>query len=432
MNRQILKLAIPNIISNITIPLIGIVDLAIVGHLGSEKYIGAIAVGGMIFSFLYWGFSFLRMGTTGFTAQSFGKKNAQESAKILGQSLIISVLGSFLLLILQIPIEYISFKILSASSEVESLAREYFNIRIWAAPATIAMYALMGWFIGMQNTRIPMAIALTINLLNLGFNALFVYVFGMTSDGVALGTVIAQYLGLALSLFLLRRRYKDVFKLVTIKTVNDGKSLMKFLIVGRDIFLRTICLLLVLSFITAKSAKLGDTVLAVNTILLQFFTLFSYVTDGFAYAGEALSGRYIGERDKPKLSTLIKKLFTFGLITAILFSLTYIIAISDIVKLMTNESSVIKMALELKWWIVIIPIISFASFLWDGIFVGATESKGLRNSMFLASILFFVVYYLSINILHNNSIWLAFVIFLAARGFLQTIIFRRKILINKI
>lgn len=431
MNKQILKLAIPNIISNITIPLIGMIDLVIVGHLGSEKYIGAIAIGGMIFNFIYWGFSFLRMGTTGFTAQSFGKKDPQESAKILGQSLFISVIGATLLLLLQIPIEYVSFKILATSTEVESLARQYFYIRIWAAPATISMYALTGWFIGMQNTRIPMIIAITINVLNLILNAIFVFGLGMTTDGVALGTVISQYTGLALSLVFLKLRYKEIFSLINIKLINDRLALSRFMTVGRDIFIRTMCLLMVLSFITAQSAKLGDTVLAVNTILLQFFILFSYVTDGFAYAGEALTGRYIGERDKPKLSSLIKKLFVFGLSIAILFSIVYVFALSNLVSIMTSETTIIRMAQELKWWIVIIPLVSFASFLWDGIFVGATASKGMRNSMLLASILFFTVYYSSITILHNNSIWLAFVVFLAARGLFQTVIFKRRVF-NKI
>src|SRR6056297_3060064 len=212
MNKKILNIAIPNIISNITIPLLGLVDLALVGHLENELYIGAISLGGMIFNFIYWGFSFLRMGTSGFVAQAYGKRQLNETINLLGRAFFVALSGAFLLILLQKGIGWLSFTIINGSEEVEALAREYFYIRIWAAPATIGIYGLTGWFIGMQNARFPMFIAITVNALNIGFNIFLIKVVGMKSDGVALGTVMAQYSGLILGLTLLKTSYGKLFK----------------------------------------------------------------------------------------------------------------------------------------------------------------------------------------------------------------------------
>ncbi|MCK5168827.1 MAG: MATE family efflux transporter, partial [Bacteroidales bacterium] len=309
MNRRILNIAIPNIISNITVPLLGIVDLALVGHLESKVYIGAIALGSMIFNFIYWGFSFLRMGTAGFAAQSYGKKDFRESFYILYRALFVGFIGAIFLLIIQKPIDLLSFFIINGSDEVEFFARQYFYIRIWAAPATIALYSISGWYIGMQNAKIPMIIAITVNLLNIGFNFLFIKVFGMKSDGVALGTVLAQYLGLIVGLIFLSKSSKRLKQYLNFKEILQINALKKFFNVNKDIFIRTISLVFALSFFTAKSAKYGDTLLAVNTLLLQFFMIYAHVVDGFAFAGEALAGKYFGARDKTNLIKVSKLLF---------------------------------------------------------------------------------------------------------------------------
>ncbi len=427
MNKKILRLAIPNIISNITVPLVGMFDTGLVGHLGSDKYIGAVALGGMIFSFVYWGFSFLRMGTTGFTAQAYGKKDKSETARLLGRSLFIGTIGAALIMLFQVPVETLSFGIISGGNEVESLARQYFYVRVWAAPATIGLYSFMGWFIGMQNARIPMIISIVINILNILFSAIFIYLFDMNVEGVALGTVLAQYVGLIMAVYFLYKRFGNVFKFTTFKEIIDLKAILLFMRVGKDIFIRTMCLLFVLSFITAKSAEISDSVLAVNTVLLQFFTLFSYITDGFAYAGEALTGLYIGESNRQYLEKIVRRIFLFGAVISILFSAIYATGLKQLMLIITSEISIINLADVYRWWIVAIPIVSFASFLWDGIYVGATASVGMRNSMLVASLMFFAVYYVLIPFIGNHAIWAAFVIFLGMRGLMQTLLASRSV-----
>ncbi|RLD60036.1 MAG: MATE family efflux transporter, partial [Bacteroidetes bacterium] len=269
MNKKILNLAIPNIISNITIPLLGMVDLSVLGHLDSEIYIGAIAIGGMIFNFLYWGFSFLRMSTSGFTAQSYGRKNFKESAILLSRALLVALVGSVFLIALQKPIGLFSFFIINGSKEVEALASQYYYIRIYAAPATLSLYALIGWFVGMQNTKTPMIIAIVINVVNIALDLIFVFAFNMKSDGVALGTVIAQYSGLFIALVLFYKYYKRFIKYWNYRAMIKLSEIKKFFIVNKDIFIRTLCLIIVFSFFTTESANTNNSILAVNTLLLQ-------------------------------------------------------------------------------------------------------------------------------------------------------------------
>ncbi len=298
MNRRILDLAIPNIISNITVPLLGMVDMALMGHLENKAYIGAVAVGSMIFNFIYWAFAFLRMSTSGFVAQAFGRRNFGEVMLNLARPLGLAVLAGLGLIALQWPIALLGFHIIESSAEVEILARQYYHIRIFAAPATIGLYAFTGWFIGMQNTRIPMVIAIAINLINIGISVLFVRGMGMGASGVALGTLIAQYCGLLMAILFLRGYYKKLFSYFRKEHLFERVALWKFFHVNKDIMIRTLCLILALSFFTAKSAARGDTILAVNSLLLQFFMFFSFFIDGYAHAAEALTGRFIGARDR--------------------------------------------------------------------------------------------------------------------------------------
>lgn len=431
MNKKILNLAIPNIISNLTVPLLGMVDLAIMGHMESQIFIGAIALGGMIFNVIYMGFGFLRMGTSGFTAQALGARNLKESILTFTRALAVGLMAGLLLIVLQKPIEYIGFMIIGGSEDVEFLARSYFRIRVFAAPATIGLYAITGWFIGMQNARFPMVIAIVINLLNIGFNYLFAIGLDMKSDGVALGTVCAQYSGLILALILFRVYYFKITKYWSYEEMVDWQSVKQFFNVNKDIFIRTACLIAALSFFTAKSATEGDVFLAANTILFQFFLIFSFFIDGFAYAAEALVGKYKGARNGELLKKAIRTLFIWGVIIALIFSLLYWFGGFFIINVLTDYHEVVLLADNYLFWVIIIPVVSFAAFLWDGIYIGATASSYMRNLMILATIIYFATYYTMSVHYGNDRLWIALIVFLFSRGILQTL-FYKKAIFNKI
>jgi MATE family multidrug resistance protein len=417
MNKKILHLAIPSIISNISIPLIGMVDLALVGHLENLQYIGAISLGGMIFNFIYWGFGFLRMGTTGITAQSYGSKNLKEAGLTLARSFLIGISGGFLLILLQKPIGILSFYLLNGSEEVEQLAKQYFYIRIWAAPATLGLYSLTGWFIGMQNTRFPMIITVSVNLLNVVFSVFFVLKLDMKSEGVALGTVLAQLTGLLIGLFLYFKYYKKLNKYIHFSSLFDKEAINKFFHVNKDIFIRTLFLIFTFTFFTAESARAGNDILAINTLLLQYFMFFSYLIDGFAYAAEALTGKYIGSGSLKELRINIRLLFKWGILTSIPFSLTYLAGGKAILSLLTNNQELIQMSLPYMFWVALVPVITFPAFLLDGIFIGATASKGMRNTMIISTVIFYLpVYYILKPQLGNHALWLALMTFMISRG----------------
>lgn len=424
MNKKILNLAIPNIISNVTIPLLGMVDLAIVGHLDSNIYIGAIALGTMIFNLIYWTFAFLRMGTSGLTAQALGARNFSEVMATLLRGLAVAAIAAIALISLQIPIEKIAFYLVDGSSEIEQYARSYFYIRIWAAPATIALYAFTGWFIGMQNTKIPMVIALFVNLVNIALNYFFVYVLNLKSDGVAWGTLIAQYCGLLLAFVFLRLHFKKLFKYVKKELVFKTQGLVNFFKVNSDILIRMICILSVFTFFTSKSASIDDNILAANTLLLQFLFIFSFLTDGFAYAAEALTGKYFGAKHFSKLKQAIQVIFVWGFIISTIFTIIYLFGNNLIIKSLTNQKEVIEVAQKYTIWIILIPLISVTSFIWDGIFIGLTATKQMRNSMMISVLLvFFPVFFVLNPHFQNHALWLAFVLFMFARGFTQSIMF---------
>ncbi len=425
MNKKILKIALPNIISNITVPLLGLVDISMMGHLNSEKYLGAIALGITIFNFIYISFIFLRMGTSGFTAQAYGEKNFTKSINWLVRALLVSVIAGIFLIILQIPIEWLALNLIEGSVEIENLAAQYFRIRIWAAPATISMYAITGWLIGMQNTKSPMIVAIFINIVNIGANLIFVFGMDMKSDGVALGTLIAQYSGLVLILFILKKYYGNLFKYIKIKVVLHLEELKKFAKVNSNILIRTLSLIGIMSFFTSVSAKMGDDILAVNTLLLQFFMFFSYLIDGFAYAAEALTGKYLGAKDFSKLKLTIKYIFIWAGAVSLVFTGIYLFGFKQIINLLTNNLKITNIAISYKWWVIAIPIFSFAAFIWDGIYIGLTSSKEMRNTMLLASLLFFILWFTLKDTQANNALWFSMLFFLASRGVIQTIYFRK-------
>lgn len=417
MNHKILKLAIPNIISNITVPLLGLVDTALMGHLESEIYIGAIALGGMIFSFVFWGFGFLRMGTTGFTAQAIGRKEPDEVFYILVRAIGVALIGAFLILGFQYPIAEFSFYILAGSREVEALARDYFYIRVYAAPATISLYAITGWYLGRQNAQVPLLISVVVNLANILLNLYFVKHLGMKAEGVALGTLGAQYIGLFLALLLIYLKQSRLLMYWNPARIFQKAALVEFFRVNNDILIRTLVLLFTFSFFYAESARLGNTLLAVNSLLLQFNIMLAYAIDGFAFAAESIIGEYYGARDRHSLRRSIQRIFYWGMGLALIFTLVYGLFYPQLLALLTNQEWILQLSYGYVFWVILAPLINSPCFIWDGIYIGATASRAMRNSMLLATFLvFFPSYYLSVNMLGNHALWLAMSLFMISRG----------------
>ena len=419
-DKQILNIALPAIVSNITVPLLGLVDVTIVGHLGNAAYIGAIAVGGMLFNIIYWVFAFLRMGTSGMTAQLYGKHLADEIVQMAVRSVGIGMMAALALIILQIPIREAAFFFIHPTEEIKRFATTYFHICIWGAPATLGLYGLTGWYIGMQNSRIPMIIAITQNVVNIIASLCLVYIGGLKVEGVALGTLIAQYAGFLMGIGLWIRHYSGLWKHFSRKGLWKRQAMWHFFQINRDIFLRTLCLVAVTLFFTSAGAEQGEIILAVNTLLMQLFTLYSYIMDGFAYAGEALIGKHIGAQNYPAYTCTRKHLFVWGGIMALLFTIAYATGGNTFLALLTNETEVIEASENYLGWALVIPIAGMAAFIWDGIYIGATNTRGMLQSMAIAAGCFFLLYYTLYHTWGNHALWLAFLTYLSVRGFAQT------------
>lgn len=428
LNKSILRLAIPNIISNITVPLLGLVDMALMGHLDSVTYIGAIGLGGTIFSVLYSFFSFMRAGTTGFTAQAYGAKDENEISYSFYRSISIALIATLLVLAMQHPIEWISMRLLNGSEEVLSYTAAYFRIRIWAAPAVLCLYAFNGWYIGLQNTTIPMVIAILINLTNIILSIFFVNVLHLGVVGVALGTVIAQYCGLLTAAAFLLTKYRKHLIPVQKEILLQADKLKRFFKVNTDFMIRSILLILSIAFFTNQSARLGDDILAVNMILMQFFYIFSYFTDGFAYAGEALVGRFFGANDINKLKRTVKQLLAWGAGLSLPFALLYWAFPDAFIHLISDQPEIADMARPYHIYMILIPVITFAAFIWDGIYIGATAAQAIRNTMIIASLLVFLpAWYFLMPAFGNHGLWTAFLLFMVARGISMTLMAKKAI-----
>jgi MATE family multidrug resistance protein len=449
-DRQILKIALPSIVSNITVPLLGMIDVAIVGHMGSPAYIGAVAVGSMIFNLVYWLFGFLRMGSSGMTSQALGRRDMAAVAGLLVRSVTLALGIALLLVVLQVPMKWVSFLLIGPTEDVAPLAATYFYIVVWGAPAVLGLYSLSGWFIGMQNTRFPMIIAIGQNVVNILASLTLVYVFGMKIEGVALGTVIAQYAGFIVALGLLGRYYGRLFRggrsvecggryvlrknqhheypPSTLHTPHSSKQFLDFLRINRDIFLRTLCLVAVNLFFTSAGARQGAVILSVNTVMMQLYLFFSYFMDGFAYAGEALGGKAYGAKNKTAFHETLRRLWRWMLIVTIAYTLLYIIGGEWIVSLLTDEPQVLEASGDYLWWAWLIPAAGCVAFIWDGIFIGLTATRGMLLSSFLSALVFFGVYALAAASLGNHGLWLAQVVYLAMRGLLQTVWYRLRII----
>ena len=420
MDKKIFRLALPNIITNITVPLLGMVDIAIAGRLGSTVYIGAIALSANIFNMIYWNFGFIRMSSSGFASQALGARNFPEVMNAFIRSLVIGLGVGLLIILLQYPIGMLVSSLIQSGPESAEHVMTYFHIVVFGAPAVLGLYAFNGWFIGMQNARIPMMIAILNNLLNILLSIFFVFGIGMKIEGIALGTTLSQTISFMVAAAFWWRYYRRLRKYIRKEMIWDRYAIRQYFRVNSDIFVRTFLLTLVTTFFTFASSGMGETILAVNALLMQFFMLFSYFMDGFAYAGEALTGRFIGAKNRMYLQWMVRRIFFWGLMVSLAAVVIYMFFPDPILRIMTNDLDIIAYTKEFMFWTVLIPIVGFAAFLWDGIFIGATASTEMRNAMILSSVVFFACYFIMTPLWENNGLWLAFILYLLVRGVTQT------------
>ena len=422
MNREILRIALPNIISNITVPIMGIAGTMIAGHLGdSVATIGALAIGVSIFNFIYWNCSFIRMGTSGITAQAFGAGDYRTTTLMLARAVVVSLVVGLLAIILQRPLGLGALAIMNGND----LVAEYFFARIWAVPAGVLLFGLNGWLTGMQNAIIPMIVAVMVNTIHVAFSIWFAFPLGMGIVGIAYASVVAQWTGVIITAAITWWHFRKSFVAIKWREVIDMAAMKEFFLINRDIIVRTLCIVATYTFFTAASARMGDdNILAVNTILLQLFTLFSYMNDGFAYAAEALTGRFIGAKDEPSLRDAVKKCVIWCLVVAIIYIGVYIGWWRDLLMLFISSDAqdaevLLDYAGRYIGWIIAIPLAAAMPFVMDGIMVGATQSRIMRDSMILSTIAYFALFYAFKPIIGNNALWLAFSSYMFLRGALQ-------------
>lgn len=425
MNREILKLAIPNIISNISVPLLSTVDTALMGRL-SPSHIGAVGIGAMIFNFIYWNFGFLRMGTTGISAQAYGKNDQEEIANTLGRACLVALGIGLLLIVLQWPLNLGSQYVMQVNPGQEHFVSTYIYIRIWAAPATLGLYAFIGWFFGMQNATFPLIITIVGNGFNILLSYILVYHFNFGVAGVAWGTVVAQYLSLFLAISLFLWKYHNYLPHLNINKLFQKERLKDFLRINSDIFIRTFLLTLAFVIFYSESSQNGELILAANVILLQFVTWMSYGIDGFAFATESLVGKYRGASDLTTTQRAIQYSFSWGMGLAVIYALGYFFFGERLLYIFTDDLSVIEVAKQYLWWLILFPILSTPCYIWDGIYIGLTASKSMRNLMFGAISIFFLFFFTFGFWWENHGLWLSMIAFMTARGILQHIHFLRK------
>ncbi|BCX82064.1 multidrug resistance protein, MATE family [Methylomarinovum caldicuralii] len=415
LRREFWRLALPMMLSNLSVPLLGMVDTAVVGHLEHPYYLGGVALGGTIFSFLYWGFGFLRMGTTGITAQALGKDDGLQVNATLGRALLLALLLAGILILSRKLVSELAFALLQGSPAAEAQARRYVAIRIFSAPATLINYACIGWFIGLQNTRLPLALMLLANLCNIVLDFWFVWVWHWQVAGVALASVLAEYLGTAVALPLAWRRWRQR-PTPAWRQIVQWREWRRLIAVNLHLFVRTLLLLFAFAFFTAQSARLGDVILAANTILLNLQSFMAYVLDSFAHAAEALAGRAKGDGNRILLRRTVRLAAVFSLGFAALFSLTYAVGGHRLIALLTDQEPVRRMAVQFLLWAVILPLISAWSFVLDGVFIGLTRAREMRNVMAVSVLLVYLPAWWWSRPWGNTGLWFAFCAFMAVRS----------------
>ena len=428
-NKAILRLALPSILANITIPLVGIVDTAIVGHLSDAAAIGGIAIGTMLFDLLYWNFGFLRVGTSGLTAQAYGSNNETECRRILLRSLSIAMIAAVVILMIQWLFVTAVLAVVPCSAEVASVAREYFFVRIWAAPATLSLFTFKGWFIGMQDTKSPMAVDILVNVVNMAASYYLAVKTPLSVVGVAYGTLVAQYSGLILAVAILLARYIGISVFRNIdwwKEALRGAELRRMLSLNTNLFIRSLCFMVVYVGYTSLASLYGDTELAVSSIMMKLFMFFSFFVDGFAYAGEALVGKVFGEskvesRKSKDINPTVRALFSWALVVGLLFTVLYAFWGDEAFALMTSDTTVLMAAEKYKIWLIGMPLISTLAFMWDGVYIGATAGVQIRNSMIWAAVGFIVGYAATFSFVGPQALYIGYFAHLIARAFYLTI-----------
>lgn len=441
IDRRILGIALPSIVSNITVPLLGLVDVALTGHMGAEitgtsahapampasTYVSAIAVGSMLMNVIFWLFAFLRMGTGGETAQACGRRDLGGVLRLLVRGLMLAWTLALLLMVLSPWVCDAALHFIAPAEDVGALARTYYNICIWGAVPSLSLFVLNGWYIGMQNSRIPMLVAIVQNVLNIGASLFCVHVLRMHIEGVALGTVLAQWLALGMALLLWVRHYGRIWTRWHGQLPSFGRLVRQALspATGSNrqnlaLLLRTLCLVVVHFMFVAAGASQGTVELAVNTLLIQFFTIFSYFTDGFAYAGEALVGKAIGAGNAEAYRLVVRRLFVWGGGLVLLFVLLYLAGGRSFMSMLTNDASVLSRASDYHCWTLLLPVCGVASFLWDGIYIGATAPRLMLLSMLTGMTVFLAGYCWLVPVYGNHGLWTSFLAYLACRGLMQT------------
>ena len=432
-NKAILRLALPSILANITIPLVGIVDTAIVGHLSDAAAIGGIAIGTMLFDLLYWNFGFLRVGTSGLTAQAYGSSNETECHRILLRSLSIAMIAAVVILAIQWLFVTAVLAVVPCSAEVASVAREYFFVRIWAAPATLSLFTFKGWFIGMQDTKSPMAVDILVNVVNMAASYYLAVMTPLGVVGVAWGTLVAQYSGLILAVAILLVRYidKSVFRNIDRwKEALRGAELRRMLSLNSNLFIRSLCFMVVYVGYTSLASLYGDTELAVSSIMMKLFMFFSFFVDGFAYAGEALVGKAFGESSlehckTPEIHRTVRALFNWALGVGLIFTVIYAFWGDEAFALMTSDATVLMAAEKYKIWLIGMPLISTLAFMWDGVYIGATAGVQIRNSMIWAAVGFIIGYVATFSFVGPQALYIGYFAHLIARAFYLTVVWNK-------
>ncbi len=422
MNREILRIAIPNIISNITVPIMGIVGTMIAGHLGdSVSTIGALAIGVSIFNFIYWNCSFIRMGTSGITAQAYGAGDQRTTTLMLARATVVSLVVGVAIVVLQRPLGEVALRLMNGNEMVA----DYFYARVWAVPAGVLLFGLNGWLTGMQNAIIPMVVAIVVNVIHIICSLWFAFPLGMGIVGIAYASVVAQWTGVAITALIMWWHYGKQLVRISWSEIWDMKAMREFFSINRDIIVRTLCIVSTYTFFTAASARMDDpTILAVNTILLELFTLFSYMSDGFAFAAEALTGRFIGERNGVALRDCVRKCMVWCAVICVLYVGLYVGWWRELLGLFVedgaeNTAQIMEYAGRYIGWIVAIPVAASWPFMMDGIMVGATQSRIMRNSMLWATAAYFLLFFTLEPLIGNDALWLAFTSYMFLRGVFQ-------------
>ena len=426
-NRDILRLAIPSILANITIPLVGIVDTAIVGHLSNAAAIGGIAIGTMLFDLLYWNFGFLRVGTSGLTAQAYGAGRIDQCHKILAQSTSIALIATAVIWAIQWFFVTAVLAIVPCSAEVAEVARKYFFVRIWAAPATLILMAMKGWFIGMQDTKSPMAVDILVNVVNMLASYCLAVYTPLSVVGVAWGTLIAQYTGLILAMMIMVFKYGIIH--IHLRELRDAmrwQEIQRMMALNGNLFIRSLCFMVVYVGFTSLAGKYGDTELAVSSILMKLFMFFSFFVDGFAYAGEALVGKAFGElkvagQKSTDIHAIVRSLFNWAIGVGLLFTAVYAVFGKGCIELMTNDTEVLVASTKYIGWLIAMPLISTLAFMWDGVYVGATAGIQIRNSMIWAAVAFVIGYLAMYRLVGVQALYIAYFAHLIARAIYLTV-----------